>query len=213
MKHSIALALALASGCVLSAAAQAPATPAAAPAGPSKIAVIAFQLAVAQTNEGQRNFADLEKKYAPKETELKAVNDEIEGLKKELQDKGATLSEADRASRSKTIDEKTKKLQRNAQDLREEGQKEMQDMLNALAGKVYEVLSSYAQQQGYTLVLDVSDQQTPVLYAGQSSNITKQVIDAYNVKSGVPEQPKTAATSPAAPAPAAHPAVRAPQAH
>jgi outer membrane protein len=68
MKRSLALiAITLASGFVLSAAAQTlPAPAAAAPAGPAKIAVIAFQVAVAQTNEGQRNFADLQKKYEPK---------------------------------------------------------------------------------------------------------------------------------------------------
>jgi len=198
MRHSIALALVLASGCAFGAAQTPAAAAPAAPAGPSKIAVIAFQLAVAQTNEGQRNFAELQKKYEPREAELKTSNDEIEGLKKQLQDQGATLTEAQRATRSKAIDEKTKKLQRTAQDLRDEGNKEMQEMLNALASKVYDVLSSYAQQQGYTIVLDVSDQQTPVLYAGQSANITKEIIDAYNVKSGVPEQPKPVAAQPGA---------------
>jgi outer membrane protein len=36
------------------------------------------------------------------------------------------------------------------------------------------------------LVLDVSQQQSPVLYASDGTNITKEVIEAYNVKSGVP---------------------------
>ena len=40
----------------------------------------------------------------------------------------------------------------------------------------------YAQQRGYTLVLNVSQKQNPVLYATESSNITKVVIDAYNAK-------------------------------
>ncbi len=70
MKRSLALAIMLASGIVLSAAAQTSPAPAA-PAGPTKIAVIAFQVAVAQTNEGQRNFADLQKKYAPREDNSK----------------------------------------------------------------------------------------------------------------------------------------------
>jgi outer membrane protein len=197
MKHSIVLAVTLASGIAVSAAAQTPAAPASvapsAPAGPAKIAVIQFQLAVAQTNEGQRYFADLQKKYEPREKELRAANDEIETLKKQLQDQGATLTDADRAAKAKTIDEKGKKLQRNAEDLREEGNKEIQEMLNALGAKVYDVLASYSQQQGYTLVLDVSEQQNPVLYASESTNITKPVIDAYNVKSGVPAQPAPAA--------------------
>jgi outer membrane protein len=66
-------------------------------------------------------------------------------------------------------------------------------MYNALASKVYDVMSSYAEQQGFTLVLDISQQQTPVLFSANGTNITKQVIDAYNLKSGVPAPPPTAA--------------------
>jgi outer membrane protein len=202
MKRSLSLILVLASGFVLSAVAQTPAAPAAAapaaPAAQNKIGVIAFQLAVAQTNEGQRNFADLQKKYEPKENQLKALNSEIEASQKELQEKGATLTAAERASRTKSIDEKKKQLQRSAEDLRTSGNQEMQEMLNALATKVYDVLATYSKEQGYTLVLDVSQQQNPVLYAGESSNITKAVIEAYNVKSGVPAQPPIGGAKPAA---------------
>ena len=218
MKRSIALAITLASGFVLSAAAQTLPVPAsAAPAGPVKIAVIAFQVAVAQTNEGQRNFADLQKKYEPKEAQLKALNDEIENLKKQLQAQGDKLSDAERASRTKTIEDKDKQLQRSVEDTRNDFQTEMQELYTTLASKVYDVLASYAQQQGYTLVLDVAQQQNPVLYANESSNITKQIIDAYNVKSGVPAPPAPpAAAAPAAsrPAPAApRPAAKPPVTH
>jgi len=209
MKRSLVLATLLASGFVLGAAAQtlpAPAAPAApAPAGPAKIAVIAFQVAVAKTNEGQRNFADLQKKYLPKENELKTQNDEIESLTKQLQTQGTTLSEADRASKARTIDEKKKKLERDADDLRSQGTQEAQQMYNTLASKVYDVLSSYAQQQGYTLVLDFSQQQNPILFAQPSTDITAPVVDAYNAKSGVPAPPPPPASSsaPSAPKPAA----------
>jgi outer membrane protein len=207
MKRSIALAVTLASGFVLSAAAQTLPAPAA-PAGPVKIAVIAFQVAGAQTNEGQRNFADLQKKYEPKETQLKTLNDEIESLKKQLQAQGDKLSDAERATRAKTIEDKDKQLQRSVEDTRNDFQTEMQELYNTLASKVYDVLASYAQQQGYTLVLDVAQQQNPVLYANESSNITKQIIDAYNVKSGVPAPPAPpAAAAPATPRPAAKPPV------
>ena len=194
MKHSIVLVVMMASGMALGAAAQtspAPAAPAAAalPAGPAKIAVIAFQSAVAQTNEGQRNYADLEKKYAPKEAQVKALNDEVDSLTKQLQTQGDALSDTERANRARKIDEKKKQLDRASEDLRTDGNQEIQEMYNKLASKVYEVLSSYAQQQGYTVVLDISQQQTPVLYANPSLDITKAVVDAYNVKSGVPALP------------------------
>ena len=80
-------------------------------------------------------------------------------------------------------------MERSAEDAQNDFQQEMQELYNGLASKVYDVLASYAQQHGYTLVLDVAQQQNPVLYATESTNITKAIIDAYNVKSGVPAPP------------------------
>jgi outer membrane protein len=179
------------------------AQPAAAPAGPAKIAVVAFQAAVAQTNEGQRNYADLEKKYAPREEKAKALNDEVETLTKQLQAQGANLADAERASRLKTIDDKKKELDRMTEDLRTDGNQDVQQMYNSLASKVFDVMSTYVTQQGYTLVLDMSEQQTPVLYAAPSLDITKALIEAYNAKSGVPPPPPPL---PSAPKPATAPA-------
>ena len=210
MNRSLVLALSLATAMAAGAQLPAPAAPAAAPAGPTKIAVIAFKAAVAQTNEGQRDFADVEKKFMPRENQLKALNDDVETLTKQLQTQGATLNDAERASRAKTIDEKKKKLERDATDARTDFQQEVGEMYNTLASKVYDVMSSYAQQAGFTLVLDVSDQQSPVLFATQNTDISKAVIDAYNVKSGVPAPPAAAAGTQAKPAaakpsaPAAH---------
>jgi outer membrane protein len=223
MKRSLALIAVLASGLTLTAAAQMPAAPglsstaaaapAVAPAGPAKIAVVAFQLAVAQTNEGQRDFADLQKKYAPKEGNLKTLSDEIDSLTKQLQTQGASLSEAERNNKAKAIDEKKKQLDRETEDLRNDGQQDMQDMYNSLASKVYDVMQSYAEKEGFTLILDISQQQSPVLYASEGSNITKAVIDAYNVKSGVPAPAQTGADAPRpkATTPAARPATSAPK--
>lgn len=205
MKRSVALVLTLASGLALNAAAQtpsapdAPGAPAAAPAGPAKIAVVAFQVAVAQTNEGQRAFADLQKKYQPKQTQLKALSDEVDNLTKQLQTQGDKLSDAERAARAKTVDDKKKQLQRDAEDAQNDMQNDMNDLYNSLAQKVYDVLNEYAKQHGYTLVLDVAQQQNPVLYATESTNITKAIIEAYNTKSGVPAPTQPASLPPAAP--------------
>jgi outer membrane protein len=216
MKRTLALVLTLASGLVLNASAQTPATPdapaspaAAVPAGPAKIAVVAFQVAVAQTNEGQRAFADLQKKYQPKQAQLKTLSDEVDNLTKQLQTEGDKLSDAERAARAKTIDDKKKQLERSAED----AQNDMNELYNSLAQKVYDVLNDYAKQHGFTLVLDIAQQQSPVLYATESTNITKAIIDAYNVKSGVPAPAQPAAGAPSATPSAPKPAPKAPAAH
>ena len=123
-----------------------------------------------------------------------------------MQTQGDKLSDAERATRTKTLDDKKKQLDREAEDAQNDFQQEMQDLYNALASKVYDVLASYAQEHGFTLVLDVAQQNNPVLYANESTNITKPIIDAYNVKSGVPAPPAQPAGLCPAPAPQAKPA-------
>lgn len=202
MNRTLIPVLLLASGLVLSAAAQTPAAPAPSSATPAKIAVVSFQLAVAQTNEGQREFADLEKKYAPKEASLKSQSDEIDSLTKDLQAQGTNLSQAERDNRSKVISDKKKQLDRDTEDARNDFQQDMSDLYQNLASKVYDVMQSYAEQQGFTLILDISQQQSPVLYAAGNTNITKAVIDAYNLKSGVPAPPAQPSVGASKPRPA-----------
>ncbi len=144
-------------------------------------------MAVAQTNEGQRNFAEVEKKFEPKRQQLKTMSDELDSLTKKLQAQSAVLSDADRASMAQSIDDKKKAFDRDSEDARNDFQGAMQEMIAGLAAKVYDVLVSYSQKQGYTLVLDESQQDGIVLVAtAPTTDITKAVIAAYNVKSGVP---------------------------
>lgn len=201
MKRVSVFAAVLASGFALSAAAQTPA--ASASAGAPKVAVIAFQAAVTSTNEFQRDFGDLQKKFEPQRSQLKSLSDEVEALTKQLQSQGATLSDADRASKAKTIDDKKKQAKRIAEDAQNDYQQEMQDTFGKVAQKVDQVLNAYAKDQGFTVVIDATEnqQQAPlVLYAAPSSDITKAVVEAYNAKSGIPAPPPSA---PAAPKPSA----------
>ena len=208
MKRSLALIVTLASGMVLGAAAQTSPAPAA-PAVPAKVAVIAFQAAVGQTNEFQRNFADLQKKYDPKRQQLKNLSDEIDTLTKQLQDQGAQMSEDVRISKSRSLDDKKKQLDRDTQDAQSDFQNDMQQVLGAVAQKVGALMTDYAEKHGYTLVLDAGDQQSAtVLYAVSSTDITQVIIDAYNEKSGIPAPPAQgdAGGQPAVDAPQPQPA-------
>ena len=219
MKYTLVTVAALASCLALNASAQSPAvsaaspSPQAAPAGPAKIAVISFQEAVAQTNDFQRRFADLQKKYDPKRQQIKTLNDEIASLQKEMQAQAATLSDSERATKAKLLDEKQKELKRTGEDAQTDFQGDMQQTFSAVAGKFVETMNAYAVEHGFTLVLDNGNQQLPVvLYSNPSVDISKAVVDAYNVKSGIPAPERTAAPAPGArgTAPAKSPAASKP---
>lgn len=167
-------------------------------AGPSKVAVVEFQAAVFETNEGKRDLEELQKKFQPKQTQLKQQSDEIDTLKKSLQSSSATLSDTERATRLKTIDDKEKSLQRSGEDAQNDFQQELQQTFAQIAQKVNGSLQSYAQQNGYTVVLDGTQQQqqpSPILFAAQGTDITAAVISAYNQKSGIAAPPPSAPSS------------------
>ncbi len=178
--------------------AQAPA-PAAAPttvapeAIPAKVALISFEAAVFATNEGQKAIADLQAKYLPKKTQIDAAGKEVDSLKQQLQS-SPNLGDAEKASRVRTIDQKEKQLQLDGEAASSAYQQDLQEAYARIAQKVNGTMQSYAQQKGFTLVLDVSNQQqSNVMYADTKTDITRAVIDAYNTSSGVAAPPPGAA--------------------
>jgi len=180
---------------VSAARAQAPAT--ATPATESKVGIVSIQDAIANTNEGKKELDALQQKYSPRQAALQAQNDEVENLKKQLQAQGDKLSEEERANRVRVASEKQKALQRNYEDFQNEVQQAEQEILNRLGKKMLTVLEKYAKDNGYSVVMDVSNPQTPVLFANPASNMTKGLIDAYNAGSPVtPPAVKPAASAP-----------------
>jgi outer membrane protein len=221
MNHKLALLAALAAG-LLPASAMAqvspelPASPSQTPAAalapapeapkppppptafPAKIAIVEFQEAVIATNEGQQALAAVQKKYEPKQADLEAKNNEIVALQKQLQAAPATMSDEERASRTKTLDTKQKQLDRDADDAKTAYNSDLQDAFAKVAQKVHGVMVDYVAKNGYTLLLDVSNQQTSqVMWIAQepNSDITEAVVNAYNAST-----PSISAPAPSAPA-------------
>ena len=203
MNRNLFVATALVAGMTAaSATAQAPATPAAqTPAAstsaaqqavPAKVALIAFEQAVFGTNEGQRAVQDVQKKYEPKKSQIDSLAAEVDSLKKQLQSAPATLSDEERQMRLKNIDTKEKQLNRESEDATQAYQADLQEAYGKVAQKVSGVTKNYVQQNGFTLLLDVSNQANNVMWAVQSTDVTQAVVEAYNKSSGVAAPPPSA---------------------
>ena len=178
-------------------AAPAPVTPQAIPA---KIALVAFEQAVFATNEGQKAVQDIQTKYKPKKDQIEGLSHEVDALKKQLQGAPATLTDAERAAKMKEIDAKEKRLNHDAEDAQTAYNTDLQEVYGKVAAKVSVTLKKYVSDNGYTLLLDVSSQQSNVMWANQSTDVTQAVVTAYNSSSGVAAPVPSA---PSAPAPAA----------
>ena len=178
-------------------------------AGGVKIGTINIEQAIFASNEGQRDFEALSKKLEPKQTELKNQNDEVESLKKQLNGDSSKLTEEARSNLVKQIEQKQKSLERAVQDARDDATSQQNEIAQRILQKMAPVIVKYAGDKGFGAILDTSNPwpQGPVLWAAPSVDITKAVVDAYNIQSGVPAPAKPAAkpatsgaTKPAAPA-------------
>lgn len=156
---------------------------------PAKIALIAFEQAVFATNEGQQAVQTVAKKYDPTKAKIQQQETEVESLQKQLQ--GATgISDDERATRVRTIDAKQKALQRDGEDASAAYQNDLQEAYGRVAQKVNVVFQKYLTDNGYTLGMDVGNQQNSnILFAVPQTDVTRAVIDAYNASSGVAAPP------------------------
>jgi outer membrane protein len=181
----------------------APAASATSASNTTKVGIVNIQAAIVNSNEGQRDFETLQKKFDPKRTELESLNKEVDELQKKFNTQGDKLNDEARGDLLKQIDAKKKTLQRNYEDANTDIQAQQNEIANRIGQKLVEVLDKYAKANNFTLILDVSGQTSPVLWADSSVEITKAVVEAYNAQSGVAAPAKTAVTKPAVPAPAA----------
>ena len=180
---------------------------AAAPAG-SKVGVINVQAAIASTAEGKQAAAELQSQFAPRTTELQNLQKQIEDLRNRLQTGQSTLSDEEKARLQREGDQLTRAFQRKQQEFQDDTNDAQQDVVNRIGRKLVDVLNKYAKDNSYSVVLDDSSQQTPVLYAANPVDVTQDIIRLYDQSYPV----KTGAATPAPrPAPRPAPATAAPK--
>lgn len=173
-----------------------------------KIAVINIQGAIVSTKDGQKAAAELNAKTAPKKKELDQKQGDINALQDQLNKGQNTLSDVAKNKIYKDIEEKKKLLQRDVEDAQADLEQEQQKVLQQLGQKMLAVIERYARDNGYVMVVDVSSQQTPVLYASPTIDITKEIIALYDKSTAAleaPPKPSGAAAPATTPKPAAKP--------
>lgn len=168
------------------------------PPTPQTIVTVSFNAAVLQTAEAKRELGALQSKLAPRQAKLQALNNEVEGLRKQLTDSGDKLTVVDRETKERSLEEKEKQLQRQAEDFRNDSQSESQQVFQKVAQKVYAFLQTYSQQHGYSAVIERGSDAAPVVwYAAGNLDITDQLTKAYDAQASSSGSSGGSATTPA----------------
>jgi outer membrane protein len=166
----------------------------------SKTAVINIQTAITSSAEGKQAAAELQSKYAPRQTELDNLRKQIEDMQTRLRNGATTLSDEEKGRLAQEGDRLTRSFQRKQQELQDDGNEDQREIVDRIGRKMLDVIDKYSKENSYVVVFDISAQNTPVVYAANSIDITQDIVklfdQAYPVKAGS-TTPKPAAQRPA----------------
>ena len=206
---------ALSAACLIgTAAAWAQAAPAAgAAATPKSVGIINLRGAIGSTAEGKQASAELQSQFAPRSTEIDNLTKQINELQQKLQAGQGKLSQEEEGRLTAQGQRATQILQRRQTEFQEDASAAQQDVLERIGRKMVDVLDRYARENGFSVILDTSGQNSPILYASNQVDVTQDIIrlydQAYPVKTGAPgaapATPKPATPKPATPPPATKP--------
>lgn len=172
-------------------------SPAASPAAAGKVGVINIRAAIGSTAEGKQAQAELQSKFAPRQTEIENMNKQINDLRQRLAACEGKCSQ-DEIQRLTTQGQRmTQQFDRKNTEFNEDSNAALSDVIDSIGRKMVDVLERYAGQNGYSVVLDSSAQNNPILFASQQIDVTQDIVrlydQAYPVKGGAPAQQKPAA--------------------
>jgi len=173
-------------------------------AATTKVGIIHIQNAIISTKDGQKAAKDLQDKFAPTRARLEKKQADVESDRSKLSQGSNAMSAEQKEKLMRDIDQKTKALNRDTEDAQAELDQEQGKLMQELGQRIMAVIDKYAKDKGFSLILDVSSQQTPVLFAVDDINITTDIIKLYDQNAPAAGAP-SAAPKPPAPKPAAPP--------
>jgi len=183
---------------------------AAAPApAPTKFGVISVRQAIATTAEGKQALAELQSQLAPRQTELQNLGKQIQDAQNKLQLQTTPDDEKQRLNRQ--VDAWTRAYQRKQQELQEDVQAAEGEVADRVGRKMFEIVDRYARENGFAVVVDVSAQSTPVVYAASAIDMTQDIVRLYDAANPLRPAAQQPARPPAQPGQTRPPAQKPPQ--
>ncbi len=141
------------------------------------IAVVDFQRAVNETDEGKAAQAKLDSMFATRKAEIEKKQKELEAEFKDFESRAMILSESARAEAQQALLQKQAAFQQLYMQYETEMQQTYMTMLQELDQKMRAVSAKVAQERGYDIVID----RAAVVYLGPNAvDMTDDLIKRYN---------------------------------
>jgi len=149
-------------------------------AAAGKFAVINVRQAIVTTAEGKQASSELQTQFAARQTELENLNKQINDLRQRLSSGQSTLSDEEKVRLTKQGQLLTQQLERKQNELQEDLNAAQGDVVDRIGRKMMDVLERYARENNLVAVFDSSAQNSPILFAATSIDITQDIIKLYD---------------------------------
>jgi len=163
------------------AAAQGPAAPG------GKIVVVDVARILAKSQAGVAAREQLEREKASMQKEIDTRRKELEALKDELEKKGPLMTAEARSQKQDAFDRKRRDAARLVDDFQKELEKKEQGLLQKVLQDISGIIEKLGKDKKYYLI--VEKRGAAVVFASPESDITDDIIKAYDQDSGKGKKP------------------------
>jgi outer membrane protein len=144
----------------------------------TKIGVVDLRRVVTGSKKGKSTFSAVESQFGPRSKALETKKQQLEVMEQDFIKNAAVMNEASRKQKAEQIDRMKKDFTRSLEDFQYELKKKDYELTQQIMGEIEGILKSIGQSGGYTMIIDSS----VLIYYSQATDITNQVIQAYDAK-------------------------------
>jgi outer membrane protein len=158
-----------------------------------KMAIVDIRTALLSTAEGKQMAAEIQSQFSAKQAELENMRKNLEDIQTRLSNGRQTLGDEERIRLERQGQRMQQQLQRKQEEYQQDFNDAQQDAIDKLGRKMGDVISRYARENGYLIIMDA---QVCNIYCSNQLDVTQDIIRLYDQANPV----KTAAPAPGHPA-------------
>ena len=157
----------------------------------SKVAVVDFERAVVESRDGKVSSEKFNATLQATQADIEKRQKDLDEAEKKLQNGARTLSDTAKVDLQKDIERKTTELKRINEDAQKDLQMLRDELLRPIAERATALLNVMADEQGYTVVIDISNPENSVLWVNPKNDISPELIKRLDAQA--PQPPAAAA--------------------
>lgn len=145
-------------------------------AAQTKVGVVNLQRALLETAELKKASAALEAKYKPRQDQIEKIRKELEDLQQKLQSLSGKLTPQAEQEMTIQAQRKQRDLQRLSEDLQTDVDEERNEILTKTGQRMRDIINKLAEEKGLDVVIDVGN----TLYFKPALDLTQEATAAYD---------------------------------